>query len=174
MMYLVKCITSDAIATMGKWRSYLFFNFKKVRITLECRISTSAQISPYCTFTGNSLITDNAIIAGHTYGHDVNINNATLGSYCSLAPGVKIGLDEHPIDEPSTHPHFYDKIVQKRSVIGNHVWIGANAVVLTGVTIGDHSIIAAGSVITKDVDSYSIVAGVPAKLIKQMDRKLKI
>lgn len=52
-----------------------------------------------------------------------------------------------------------------RIVIGDDVWIAANAVILPGVTIGSHSIIAAGAVVTKDVAAYSIVAGVPAKSI---------
>ena len=51
--------------------------------------------------------------------------------------------------------------------IGNHVWIGMNAVVLKGVTIGDGAIIAAGAVVTHDVPSNTLVAGVPAKIIKQ-------
>lgn len=50
--------------------------------------------------------------------------------------------------------------------IGNDVWIGANAVILPGVTVGDGAVIAAGAVVTKDVKPYSIVGGVPAKLIK--------
>ena len=51
--------------------------------------------------------------------------------------------------------------------IGNDVWIGANVIILPGVTINDHSVIAAGSIVTKDVEAYSIVGGSPAKLIKK-------
>lgn len=54
--------------------------------------------------------------------------------------------------------------------IGNKVWIGSNATILPGVTVGDGAIIAAGAVVTKDVDSMSIVAGVPAKFV----RKIKV
>ncbi len=49
--------------------------------------------------------------------------------------------------------------------IGADVWIGANAVVLPGITIGDHSIVAAGAIVTKDVAAYSVVGGVPARVI---------
>jgi acetyltransferase-like isoleucine patch superfamily enzyme len=53
-------------------------------------------------------------------------------------------------------------------MIGDDVWIGANAVILPGVTIGKHCVVAAGAVVTKDVPDNSLVAGVPAKLIKQI------
>lgn len=65
-------------------------------------------------------------------------------------------LLEWPIDD-------YKKTV----VIGNDVWIGSNAIVLQGVTIGDGAVVAAGAVVTKDVPSYTVVGGVPAKVIKK-------
>jgi acetyltransferase-like isoleucine patch superfamily enzyme len=52
--------------------------------------------------------------------------------------------------------------------IGDDIWIGANAVILPGVTIGDHSVVAAGAVVTKDVPPHTLVAGVPAKIIKTL------
>lgn len=54
-------------------------------------------------------------------------------------------------------------------IVGKNVWIGANATILQGVTIGDNSIIAAGAVVTKDVPSNTIVGGVPAKIIKKLE-----
>ena len=53
-------------------------------------------------------------------------------------------------------------------VIGDDIWVGANAVILPGVTIGNHSVVAAGAVVTKDVPPHSLVAGVPAKIIKEI------
>jgi acetyltransferase-like isoleucine patch superfamily enzyme len=82
----------------------------------------------------------------------------------------------------STHPAFFsrhhkssslsfavDKSFEEKlnTTIGNDVWIGANAVVVDGVTIGDGAIIAAGAVVTKDVPPYTIVGGVPAKIIRK-------
>jgi acetyltransferase-like isoleucine patch superfamily enzyme len=128
-----------------------------------------------CLFTGNSIITSSAKIGSHTYGHDVNIQNARIGSYCSLGPSVKIGLDEHPLNEPSTHPKLYkSKPIQKISIIGDHVWIGAGAIILSGVSIGSHAVIAAGAVVTRDVDPFLIYGGIPARKIGELDRSLKL
>ena len=138
---------------------------KDVRITFSCQVSRKAKIAKGCVFSGHSIITENAKIGAFTYGYNVNINNAIVGEYCSIAPDVKIGLDEHLLDKISTHPHFYEKIVQKKTVIGNHVWMGANAVILCGVTIEDNSVVAAGAVVNKNVKQYVIVGGVPAKEI---------
>lgn len=73
----------------------------------------------------------------------------------------------------------HDILPSKRStlipapiVIGKNVWIGANATILPGVTIGDHSIIAAGAVVTKSVESYTVVGGVPARIIKKIEQEV--
>jgi acetyltransferase-like isoleucine patch superfamily enzyme len=100
----------------------------------------------------------------------------SIGSFCSIAYGCKIGLANHPVDWVSTHPFAYDKkygFVEKNKFsimstapkckIGNDVWIGANAIILAGVTVGDGAIIGANAFINKDVEAYSIVTGTPAK-----------
>lgn len=164
-MKLMKAIVSDFLLFFERVLSYLFWNAKGVRITFSCIVSRKAKIAKGCVFSGHSVITENAEIGAFTYGYNVNINNAFIGEYCSLAPDVKIGLDEHPLDRISTHPHFYDKIEQKKVVIGNHVWIGANVVILCDVIIESNAVIAAGAVVNKDVKEYLIVGGVPAKEI---------
>lgn len=164
-MSLIKAIVSDFLLFFERVISYLFWNAKGVRITFSCLVSRKAKIAKGCIFSGHSIITENAKIGAYTYGYNVNINNASIGEYCSLAPDVKIGLDEHPLDKISTHPHFYDKIEQQKVVIGNHVWIGANGLILCGVTIEDNVVVAAGAVVNKDVNEYLIVGGVPAKEI---------
>lgn len=99
-----------------------------------------------------------------------------VGDYCSIADGVKFILGgNHQINTITTYP-FYSKIIEncpKRDAIsngpitvGNGVWIGTNAMIMSGVKIGDGAIIAAGSVIVKDVNPFSIVGGNPAKHIK--------
>lgn len=95
------------------------------------------------------------------------IGPVTIGSHVNLAQGITITALNHNFKDT-------DKRIDEQGVsttpvtIGNDIWIGANAVVLPGVTIGDHSVVAAGAVVTKDVPSHSLVAGVPAKVIKQI------
>ncbi len=55
-------------------------------------------------------------------------------------------------------------------MIGDHVWIGNNVVILPGIQVGDHSVIGANAVVTKDVPEYAVVGGVPAKIIKHLDK----
>lgn len=110
------------------------------------------------------------------------INNADIGKYCSIGLNLIVGQGKHPTTFISTSPVFYSssgvagKSFTKSSLglfeeyqrikIGNDVWIGANVIILDGVEIGDGAIIGAGSLVTKSVAEYSIVGGVPAKLIK--------
>ncbi len=107
-----------------------------------------------------------------------------IGRYCSIAPGVTIGDGEHPTDWLGTHPfqwggenwisaedskgqNFLSPPVIPRTKIGNDVWIGANATVLADLEIGNGAIVAAGAVVTRDVEPYTIVAGIPAKPIRR-------
>lgn len=91
----------------------------------------------------------------------------SIGRFCSIAGDVNIGLAEYPINHISTSDSLYGQSKWDLSVlIGNDVWIGQGAKVLTGVTIGDGAVIAAGAVVTKDVPPYAIMEGVPAKLIR--------
>lgn len=88
-----------------------------------------------------------------------------IGSDVSIAHGVTIMTTEH--DFTSTDIAIRDQGVTMAAVnIGDDVWIGAGAKILAGCTIGEHSVVAAGSVVTKDVAPMSVVAGVPAKLIR--------
>ena len=109
------------------------------------------------------------IIGDHTRVglHNTIIGPVTIGSHVNLAQGITVTALNHNfadsekrIDEQgvSTTP----------VVIEDDVWIGANAVVLPSVRIGTHSVVAAGAVVTKDVPPHSIVAGVPAKVIKKI------
>ena len=107
---------------------------------------------------------------------------ASIGRYCSIAHGVEIGFHNHPISWVSTHPFaFMDYLpepmrwpipgnfeyLSKQVVIGNDVWIGAHVKIMGGITIGHGAVIATGSVVTADVEPYTIVGGVPAKPIKK-------
>ena len=83
-----------------------------------------------------------------------------------LGPSVKIIGNDHVFNIPGTPVIFSGRPDFKETCIGRDVWVGANAIVLSGTKIGDGAIVAAGSIVTKDVKAFTIVAGVPAKLIK--------
>lgn len=92
-----------------------------------------------------------------------------IGRYCSINALAKV-WENHPMDYVSTSPYIYDRTGERRTFdlteIGNDVWIGANVVIVSGVKIGDGAIIGAGSIVTHDVEPYSVVAGVPARVIR--------
>lgn len=127
------------------------------------------------------------------------IARATMGSFCAVGARTSINPFNHPVDWLSTnefqyHPNSFDWVEEytnierlartpdmfKHSTIGNDVWTGHNVNVMAGVNVGDGAIIAAGSVVTKDVPPYAIVAGVPATVKryrfpeKTIERLLKL
>jgi acetyltransferase-like isoleucine patch superfamily enzyme len=123
----------------------------------------------------------NVSMGRHSFcGYDCEIVNAEIGSFCSIANNVKIGGGEHPYNWVSTSPVFYkgrdsvkmkysifERESHKRTIIGHDVWIAEGCLIKQGVSIGHGAIVGMGSVVTKDVPAYSIVGGVPAKIIKK-------
>lgn len=115
-------------------------------------------------------------IGDYTYINGGYIFFAKIGKFCSIAFDVCLGPGEHHIDRVSTFPlknrvcdinNFSEDFPEpKYCIIGNDVWIGTKVTILQGVKIGNGAIIASGAVVTKDVEPYSIVGGVPAKLMK--------
>lgn len=97
--------------------------------------------------------------------------NVTIGKYCKFAGEVKIfDNNSHPIDsQKRRNNEVLDKNDVSPVIISDDVWIGTNAIIMKGVTIGCGAIIAAGSVVTKDVEPYTIVGGNPAKFIKKIE-----
>lgn len=123
-----------------------------------------------------------AIGAYTFFGEGCVVAQCTIGRFCSIAPNVTIGLGEHPTHMFSTHPIVFGPhhelgiskgLGGRRGgqklppVVGNDVWIGANATILRGVRVGDGAIIGAGCLVTRDVAPYSIVGGVPARELKK-------
>ncbi len=123
-------------------------------------------------------------IGRHTYGFHRNMIAGlspcapiAVGSFCSIGPDVLfIARAGHPTDLPSTFPFRArrfadatggeDALAKGGTAIGNDVWIGARAIVMGNLCIGDGAIVAAGAVVTKDVPPYAIVGGNPARLIR--------
>ena len=109
------------------------------------------------------------IIGDHTrIGlHNTIIGPVTIGCHVNLAQGITVTALNHNFEDS-------DKRIDEQGIsttpviIEDDIWIGANAVILPGVTIGNHSVVAAGAVVTKNVPPHSLVAGVPAKIIKQI------
>ncbi len=131
-------------------------------VTIECGSHVYAQKIGKYTFINKYCLIDKSV--------------ESIGSFCSVAYGCKIGLAGHPMDWVSTHPFAYDKkygfvketkreiaATAPKCVIGNDVWIGANAIILAGVKVGDGAIVGANSFVNKDVEPYSIVTGTPAR-----------
>ncbi|WP_425610133.1 acyltransferase [Vibrio splendidus] len=90
----------------------------------------------------------------------------TIGSNCDISTRVVIVTGTHQIDIKGKHTA--GKGVGKDVVIKDGVWVGINATILPGVTIGEKSIIAAGAVVTKDVPPFTVVGGVPAAFIRNL------
>lgn len=125
----------------------------------------------YKGYSYNPSITigNNCNIGEHT--HITSINKITIGDGFLTGRFVYIGDNSHGMFccEEANIPPIRRKLYSKGEVvIGNNVWIGDKATILAGVTIGDNVVVAANAVVTKDVPSNTIVAGCPAKIIKQL------
>lgn len=141
-----------------------------------------------CEFEGDNTVGSDVSLGQMNLGRGSYIANGTsikhtsIGRFCSIGPEALIGLSRHPMDMVSTSPAFYstkqdacplsfnrieDYAEQLETHIGNDVWVGARAVIVGGVTIGDGAVIASSAMVTKDVPPYSVVGGVPAKIISK-------
>ena len=115
---------------------------------------------------GNMIIGDRTRIGlGNTL-----IGPVTIGNDVMLAQNIVMSGLNHGYEDITMSIHD-QPVTTAPIIVEDESWIGANAVVVAGVTIGKHSIVAAGSVVTKNVPPYSIVAGNPAKLLKQYNEK---
>ena len=99
--------------------------------------------------------------------HSTIIGPVCIGSHVHLAQGITVTALNHRYDDKKRRIDEQGVSTQP-VVISDDVWIGANAVILPGVTIGRHAVVAAGAVVTKDVPDYCMVGGVPAKIIKNI------
>lgn len=123
-----------------------------------------------CNFSGSIKIGYSTTLGYNNFLH----GDITIGKYCQIGADVAIHAKNHPTNYLSTYINKtlfngeLKKLRQENKVtIGNDVWIGHNVIVVGNVTIGNGAILAAGSVVTKDVPPYTIVAGVPAKSIRK-------
>jgi tetrahydrodipicolinate N-acetyltransferase len=134
----------------------------KARIEPGAVIRDLVEIGDNCVIMMGAVLNIGAVIGEKTM-IDMNVvvgGRAVVGKNCHIGAGaVLAGVIEPPSAEPV--------------IIGDDVLIGANAVVLEGVKVGNGAVIAAGSVVVKDVEPYTVMAGVPAKPLKKVDEKTK-
>ncbi|RKD20443.1 hypothetical protein BCY91_02165 [Pelobium manganitolerans] len=162
---------------------YLLFSKKKDVFLRDAIIGSGVQLDSGCSFFnkpevfGNVRIGRYTSISGPSTRICAEINEVRIGSFCSIASGVIIQEFYHSYQRTTSYSilsKFFknstsknsDKISKGSVLIEDDVWIGSNAVILSGVTIGRGAIIGAGSIVTKDVKKYTIVAGNPAKEVK--------
>lgn len=165
------------------------FRFRNAIIDKGCSFNKKTIIHPHVHILENCIINDSEVHSYSYLGKNCLIQNATIGKFCSIANDVSIGLGNHPLDYFSTSPLLYRKqntfninLVEYDLQfeeylpvsIGNDVWIGSRSIILGGISIGNGSVIAANSVVTKDVAPYAVIGGVPAKLIKYRFSEKKI
>lgn len=128
---------------------------------------------------GNFSVVRNSYFGRYTYTNiSCIINNTDIGKFSCIGPNVTINPAQHDYKFLTTHRFLYNKEYKifnkpvynkynKKTIIGNDVWVGVGAIIMGGVKIGDGSVIGSGAVVTKDVDPYTIVIGVPAKPLKK-------
>lgn len=127
-----------------------------------------------------NLIKD-SIINRYSYtGKNTVIQNSVIGAFCSISWNVTIGAGEHDYSKVTCHSFLYDSsfglnpnnetgynLWDGECVLGNDVWVAANACICRNVKIGNGAVIGAGAVVTHDVEPYTIIGGTPAKEIKK-------
>ena len=129
-------------------------------------LGKKSVIESYCCI--NNAVGDVAIGDHTRIGiHCTVIGPVSIGNNVNLAQGITVTALNHNFGD-TTRKIDEQGISTKPVEIGDDVWIGANAVILPGVTIGRHAVVAAGAVVTNDVPNNCVVGGVPAKLIKQI------
>lgn len=170
------------ISDLWHWFHNLSLQLKNHNLVLAYNIRTANTSFGRNIYLGDNCRIFNSSLNDCTYaGDNAFINNSSIGKFCSIGPGVKMGMGQHPVDIfVSTSPYFYapvdfkkfsfaDKIYYNehtRINVGSDVWIGANAMIMDGVSIGHGAVIAAGAVVTQDVPDYAIFGGIPARYIK--------
>lgn len=158
---------------------FIFLKYKnKSAIIKSFQVDRKLKISKGARINKGVIIGENVSIDEYSYINDNSIVfNSDIGKFCSISYNCMIGLPSHPIRHISTSPFLYSdnnvlnipqsfKEFNTKTIIGNDVWIGAQAIIMKGISIGNGAIIGAGSVVTKDIPPYAIAVGNPAKVIK--------
>ncbi len=124
----------------------------------ECAIAAGAFIGPFVEIQRGASVGARTRVSSHSFVCE----GVEIGGDCFIGHGVMFTNDKYDVALPN------QKYILRRTKVGNFVRIGSNATLLP-VTIGDHAIIGAGAVVTKDVPAGAVVAGVPAKVLRRRD-----
>lgn len=162
----------------GSLKDKLVYAMARLVKKMQMSAIRNSSVPPTSKVESGSQIVDTNFGRHSFCGYNCTILNADIGSFCSIADAVYIGGSAHPMHFVSTSPVFlshrdsvrakfasHDFCHMPRTSIGNDVWIGHGAKIKAGVSVGNGAVIGMGSVVTKDVRPYEIVAGVPARFI---------
>lgn len=176
-IYRIKEIARIAFARL---RAYWFW-LLGVRMNSKCLLGSGVRIErPWNVTIGTRCVLQPTVwlnvveesahlcVGDYTFigrGTEIEVaKEVTIGKHCLIAPGVFI--TDHNHDTALEKPMYQQPCIKAPVCIGDDVWIGANTVILPGVEISSGAIVAAGAVVTRDVPRNTIVAGVPAKVVK--------
>lgn len=142
---------------------------RSYELSLLCKHGDKVYIGRNCTFTYHTVELGNSVYIGNNCVIQSAHGNIKIGNHVMLGPGVNLHGGNHVMNQVGV----YMDQVQKNFgddpdlIIEDDVWIGSNAIILGGVTVGRGSVVGAGTVVTKSVPPYSIVVGNPGKVIKK-------
>ncbi|WP_255170948.1 CatB-related O-acetyltransferase [Natrononativus amylolyticus] len=179
-------VSEAALSAMGYPRyTHGLLNAMSDRTTLE--IAESVQIAPLCLLRGDVVLESGVRLSTKcVLNGDVSVGRYTnlepgcelvgaveIGNYCAVARNTTFQQTNHDMNRPSIQRRLYQTVLDSEIAytskgtitVGSDVWFGTRCIVLSGVTIGHGAVVAAGSVVTSDVEPYAVVAGTPAERI---------
>ena len=149
---------------------------KQYETTLFSSIGHDVYIGRNCTFTHKTISIGDHVHIGNSCVIQSAHGNIKIGNHVMFGPGVNIHGGDHVMNQVGVYMDQVQKNFgdDPELVVDDDVWIGANAIILGGVTIGRGAVIGAGTIVTKSVPSYSVVVGNPGRVIKKRFSKEQI